>query len=161
MSQQSVPMLYRAVVAKMWVLARYSRSKQELGSFSDLRYVCCGLLTLYGEVRGQVVWCGLGNMEGEQWGTRWKGEGGELLPGKNPGGLPDSCTQRCAAALPALPQWILFPDEAGWTYFVGNSGEMSPLLSALTHTPSLLLHLGWGCTLCATAREITFLSSQN
>ena len=61
MSQQSVPMVYRAVVAKMWVLARYSRGKQELGSFSDLRYVCCGLLTLYvwrSERAGGVVWFG-------------------------------------------------------------------------------------------------------
>lgn len=54
-------MVCRAVVTKMWVLARYSRGKQELGSFSDLRYVCCGLLTLYvwrSERAGGVVWFG-------------------------------------------------------------------------------------------------------
>lgn len=49
------------VVTKMWVLARYSRGK--CLDFSDLRYVCCGLLAccMYGEVKrraGGVVWFG-------------------------------------------------------------------------------------------------------
>lgn len=71
----------------MWVLARYSRGKQELGSFSDYQVCVLWVINIVcGEVRGQVVWCGLGNMEGEV-GTKVKGEGGELLQG----GTQEAC----------------------------------------------------------------------
>lgn len=65
-------MVCRAVVAKCGSLLDIQRGKQELGSFSDLRYVCCGLLTLY-VWRSEGRWCGV---VWETWRVR-SGEQGE------------------------------------------------------------------------------------
>lgn len=57
-------MAFRAVVAKMQVLARCSRSEQDLGSCSDLGMSLMGSKYYVSEeVVVEVVWFGLGDME--------------------------------------------------------------------------------------------------
>lgn len=98
-----------------------------------------------GEVRGQVVWCGLGNMEGEQWGTRWKGEGGELLPGRPAWFLHPKmcCCSSSFTSVNSVPWWS-WMDLFFWEFWRG----VSPPVCSHPH-PFTTASLGVGLhTLC-------------
>lgn len=57
------------------------------------------------EVGLEVVWFGVGDVEGEQWGTRLeRGGRSNCFQGRTQENCPNPCTQRCAAPFLAFHQ---------------------------------------------------------